>query len=54
VKSLGQIAYEAYAEHCNWLSVRGERLPDWKNQRPEVMQHWEIAAAAVLHEVRYG
>lgn len=54
MKSLGQIAYEAYADHCNWKSIKGDSLPDWSNQLPEIMQHWEIAAIAVIHEVRHG
>lgn len=54
MKSLGQIAYEAYAEHSCWKSIRGELLPNWSDQQAEIMQHWEIAAAAVIHEVRHG
>lgn len=52
VRSLGQIAYEAYAEHCNWKSVREESLPDWTDMPNEIKQHWEVAAYAVMEATR--
>lgn len=52
MRSLGQIAYEAYAEHCNWKSVREESLPDWTNMPNEIKQHWEVAAYAVMEATR--
>jgi hypothetical protein len=47
-KSLGQVAYEAYCEKAGWKSlVTGAPLPTWSQQRPEISQAWEAAAAAV-------
>lgn len=53
LRSLGQVAYEAYCEHQGWRSIRNEVLPAWANQDPELRAAWEHAAAAVrtvLHE----
>ena len=44
----GQIAYEAYVDHCGGKSIRGEELPDWDHQHAEIRAHWEAAAEAVL------
>lgn len=43
----GQIAYQAYVEHCGGLSIRGEILPAWHNQSAEIRGHWDAAAQAV-------
>lgn len=47
-KSLGQCAFEAYAEHQNWTAYNGERIPDWDNAKPGVQGAWEAAADAVI------
>ena len=46
--SLGNIAYNAYCESTNWKSVyTGADLPQYDQQRPEVIQAWENSALAV-------
>jgi hypothetical protein len=45
----GQVAYEAYVTSCKGKSVRGEPLPPWWEQRPEIREHWERAAIAVVN-----
>lgn len=48
MKSLGQIAYEAYCENTNWKSlISGQQLPQWKDVKPEIQRAWESAANAV-------
>ena len=46
-RSVGQIAYEAYCDHQGWRSVRGEVLPAWANQSPDLQAAWEFAAQEV-------
>jgi hypothetical protein len=47
-KSLGQIAYEAYFENSGGLSlVSCQPLPTWNEQRQQIRDAWEAAAAAV-------
>lgn len=46
--SLGNIAYNAYCESTNWKSVyTGADLPQYDQQRPEVIQAWENSALAI-------
>lgn len=48
MKSLGQIAYEAYCETTNWKSlISGQRLPQWLDVRPEIKAAWEASAGAI-------
>jgi len=48
MKSLGQIAYEAYVAHSHGKSlISGQGLPDWEGQREDVQEAWEAAARAV-------
>lgn len=47
-RDLGRIAYEAYWQSCGGLSVRGETLPGWEEQKPEIREHWRASADAVL------
>jgi hypothetical protein len=60
VKTIGQLAYEAYCVNRNWTSVRGELLPGWEQQSPELREAWEAAAEAAKQAVieaakyRYG
>lgn len=44
---LGEIAYNAYCARVGWKSVRGERLPSFVTQKPNVASAWIAAAAAV-------
>jgi hypothetical protein len=32
--------YDRYVAHCGGVSVHGESLPQWKDQKEEVQQHW--------------
>jgi len=43
-----KIAYNAYCAKRNWVSVRGEQLPKFEDQSPELKDAWEEAAGAVL------
>lgn len=43
--SLGQVAYEAYAE--NWLERTGYYEPAWENIDDTAQAAWEAAADAV-------
>lgn len=45
--TLGKIAYDAYCEARGWKSVRGEPLPQFGEQSPELQEAWEKAADAV-------
>ncbi len=52
MKSLGQIAYEAYWEHSLGKSlISGADLPIWEEQRAAVRVAWEAAAEAVSTEL---
>ena len=51
-KSWGQIAYEAYTEHCGGKSIRGEDLPSWQDQDPAIQEHWKAAGLAVMRQYR--
>ena len=46
--SPGQVAYEAYVEHCGGKSIHGEDLPTYEDQDPVIRGHWEYSAQAVL------
>jgi hypothetical protein len=50
--SLGEVAYEVYCEHRNWIAVNGEELPDWSDQNEDLRDAWESAAQAVVAEAR--
>lgn len=48
MKSLGQVAYEAYCASTDWKSaITGAPLPQFGVQAPAVQAAWEAAAAAV-------
>jgi len=47
-KTIGQIAYEAYAEHTEWKSLAtGCRLPAWSLLNPAIKEAWEVTAHKV-------
>lgn len=50
MKTLGQVAYEAYCIYVNNLSVTGVVLPKWENQSNNLKGAWESAAIAVEWE----
>jgi hypothetical protein len=51
-KSLGEIAYNAYATDTGWKSlVSGAQLPVWQLLSEAIREAWEAAAHAVLEQV---
>ena len=53
MKSIGQIAYEAYCDHTCWKSVvDGDDLPKWCDVNVDVKAAWEDAASAVWLTVK--
>ncbi len=47
MKTLGQIAYEAYCNHTGWKSlVSGAPLPVWKDLDKTIKIAWEVAGKA--------
>jgi len=44
---IGRVAYEGYLASCGGKSIRGEELPGWADQAPEIRAHWRAAADAV-------
>lgn len=40
----GPHAYRGYTRSSDNKSIRGEELPDWNNQSPEIRKHWDAAA----------
>jgi hypothetical protein len=54
-QSIGQVAYEAYSDHADGMSlVSGEHLPGWDELSPVIAEAWEAAAAAVARLVLAG
>lgn len=53
VKTLGQIAFEAYREAVNNKTYDQREIPDWVNVSASVQAGWEAAAKAVA-EVSLG
>lgn len=51
LRTRGQIAYDAYAEHAGYFSIKGEHLPRWDEQDSAIQRHWEAAAQAVARAV---
>lgn len=48
----GKIAYEAYCKARDWKSVKGEPLPHFEQQSPELQKAWMDAGEAVAEAVR--
>jgi hypothetical protein len=54
-RSIGQVAYEAYCERSDGVSlVSGQQLPDFDDLSPVIAEAWEAAAAAVAQVVLAG
>lgn len=52
MKSLGQIAYEAYCTKTGWKSLAtGADLPKWDKLNADIRDAWEAAASRVQQEV---
>lgn len=47
-----KIAYEAYCKARNWESVKGEPLPHFEQQDPQLQEAWRLAAEAVAREIQ--
>lgn len=47
LKSLGQIAFEAYADATGWQPLEGEPLNGWSGLSEPVRAGWEASALAV-------
>jgi hypothetical protein len=53
VKTMGQVAYEAYCTHTGWKSLAtGSPLPPWEHVKPEMHEAWEAAALAATGMLR--
>lgn len=50
--TLGEIAYNAYGDAREWKTFGGTPMPNWKEQDAGLKLAWEIAALAVVREVR--
>jgi hypothetical protein len=46
--SIGQVAYETYANHQHWVSFSGATLPPWSLVTPKIQAGWQAAARAVV------
>jgi len=47
MKTLGQIAYEAYCGVRQWKSFDGKPLPRWREMAIEIQAAWDVAGCAV-------
>ena len=45
---LGKAAYDAYCQQRGWKSVKGDPLPQWAEQDPNLRQAWMAGAEAVI------
>lgn len=50
MKTLGQIAFEAYGDNRGWKDYRGQPMPQWNKIREEIRYAWEVAAEEVAAE----
>jgi hypothetical protein len=51
VTSLGQVAYDAYCKSTHGRSlISGDRLPMFRDLKPEIQRAWEEAGKAVAAE----
>lgn len=49
MKSLGQVAYEAYCQKTGWKSLAtGADLPKWDKLKLDIQEAWEASAVAVV------
>ncbi len=46
-----KLAYDAYCKARDWKSVRGEPLPHFEQQSPELQDAWMQAADAVAADI---
>jgi len=50
VEVYAKVAYDAYCESRGWVSVRGDALPQFEAQSPELQEAWASAARAVVEK----
>ena len=50
MKTLGQVGYEAYAEHQEWKNFQGNPIPHWDTLREDIKAAWEVSAQASADE----
>lgn len=48
--NIAKAAYEAYCSARGWKSVKGDALPQFEKQQPDVIAAWQLAAAAASAE----
>jgi hypothetical protein len=51
IMGLGEIAYTTYCSAVGGVSVKGDKLPTYKDQAPKIMEAWNLAAQSVAAEV---
>ncbi len=51
MKTLGQIAFEAYKAHRQGIAYDGKPIPAWEEINAGVRSGWEAAARAVHNHV---
>lgn len=54
MKTLGQVAFEAYREKVGGQTYDGKPIPLWGELSERIRQAWEVAAGAVAEEIRKG
>ena len=54
IKSLGQVAFEAYKVRKGGVAFDGTPIPDWDQVSDEVKASWEAAAQAVIIAYQSG
>lgn len=47
MEDLGKVAYEAYGASVGWMTVNGQEMPRWDDQRLTLRAAWQAAAQAV-------
>lgn len=48
VKTLPQLAYEAYAAHQGWVNYQGLSLPPWREVRKDIQEAWMASVNVVI------
>lgn len=47
----GRFAYEQYANHAEWTTYDGRRMPEWIDLTEAVRDHWTWSAQSVQRMV---
>ena len=48
---LGEIAYNEYCDYVGWVSINGDELPKFHNQKENIKNGWVKAALGVMYEI---